>query len=293
MAKIGKLLSDAHETELAVDLLARIRTSSEWLNPINFLEKIFSSKDSPYHFFVLESAEARRNPGAALTVPLLPRVLLSKVVEALDLHDLSRPGYMAHLTVRHFSLGRVSPEEHQRILGEDHGAIDIHDVKPILFDRLAHFEKQGICFGSLGIFDYNELPSIIKGGPEKYYVYRLLTPAGQVFYVGKGCGKRLMEHEQELDSSYFKVHTNWKKLNKIAQIVLSNKKIRYVIDSWHKCEESALLREDELILINERANPFLFTNSNGQRWRGRPSEAFIKLREVRGLKPFSTHLTSR
>lgn len=31
----------------------------------------------------------------------------------------------------------------------------------------------------------------------KYYVYTLARPDGTVFYVGKGCGNRVAQHEQE------------------------------------------------------------------------------------------------
>jgi hypothetical protein len=128
-----------------------------------------------------------------------------------------------------------------------------------------------------------EVAEKIKRSSWKYYVYLLRDPKGHVFYVGKGSGRRLLQHEREIFNTHYRVHTNWKKLNRIAQIIASAKSIDYQIDSWHKEEDSAFRREDELAYDYEVLDPRSLCNSNGARWRGYPGKALIKLRAERGL----------
>lgn len=142
----------------------------------------------------------------------------------------------------------------------------------------ARYIAVGIALGEGKIMNRLETEEVLKKPYMPFYVYLLRNPKGHVFYVGKGEGKRILNHEKELYRKHFPVHTNWKKLNRVAQIIASGKEIGYEIESWHYDEVSAYEREDKLILKYERKNPYRLCNSNGQRWRGKPSKALIKLR---------------
>lgn len=134
-----------------------------------------------------------------------------------------------------------------------------------------------------------EIEGVLQNPYMKYYVYLLSDPKDKVFYVGKGEGKRILSHESEVYRPRFPVHTNWKKLNIIAQIILSGKVVRYFIDSWHADATSALVREERLILKYEKEDPRRICNSNGERWRGRPSKALANLREQAKLETPNMH----
>lgn len=129
-----------------------------------------------------------------------------------------------------------------------------------------------------------EVRAALDAAGDLYYVYFLLDPSARTFYVGKGRGDRLFSHERELWVEVHPVHTNWKKLNRIARIIASGRVLRYEIDSWHDTEESALRRETELIIVLERADARRLCNSNGSRSRGSPSRQLLELRRARGLK---------
>lgn len=150
-------------------------------------------------------------------------------------------------------------------------------------DIYVRYSLSSVCVGELGFYSNNEIKKILDNPYAPFYVYKLLTPQKEVFYVGKGEGFRVLQHEKEVFKKSFQVHTNWKKLNKIASILYSGKSVLYQIDSWHFCENSSYLREDDLILLHERANPWLFTNSDGNRWRGKPSKALSDLRSKKGI----------
>lgn len=130
-----------------------------------------------------------------------------------------------------------------------------------------------------------EAITIIKAAHRPFYVYLLKDPKGFVFYVGKGSKRRLLQHEREIYRMSYRVHTNWKKLNRIARIVASGKAIDYAFDSWYEEERPALRREDELTYYYEILDSRRLCNSNGDRWRGGPGKALIKLRAERGLPP--------
>lgn len=51
----------------------------------------------------------------------------------------------------------------------------------------------------MGNFDFTkDFFGYIKPSPDApFYVYLLLRPNGQAFYVGKGIGKRIDDHEKE------------------------------------------------------------------------------------------------
>lgn len=76
-----------------------------------------------------------------------------------------------------------------------------------------------------------------------YYVYKLIDPRdGRVFYVGKGKGQRMYQHEKEARRGKYS-----RKCKAIREIIGSGAKIRYEIDSHHKVEADAYARERELI----------------------------------------------
>lgn len=133
------------------------------------------------------------------------------------------------------------------------------------------------------MFNFEEVRVLLSDPPAPFYVYQLRSPTGKVFYIGKGERFRALSHEKELLKSYYPTHTNWKKLNKIAQIVHSEKRVIYEIESWHMDETQAFLREDELIIMAEHENPWLLANSNGRRWAGKPNRQLCELRSRRGL----------
>lgn len=111
-----------------------------------------------------------------------------------------------------------------------------------------------------------------------FYVYLLRKPGGEVFYVGKGEGDRALSHEKELLRGAFLVHTNWKKLNMIARILVGKRSMGYEISSWHYDEMEALTHEEKLIIKYERLNPVKLCNSNGRRFRGKPSRWLVRFR---------------
>ena len=128
-----------------------------------------------------------------------------------------------------------------------------------------------------------EAMDVISAAHKSYYVCLLKDPKGFVFYVGKGSKRRLLQHERELYRKSYRIHTNWKKLNRIARIIASGKFIDYEFDSWHEEEKPALRREDELTYYYEVLDSRRLCNSNGNRWRGSPGKALIKLRAERSL----------
>lgn len=128
-----------------------------------------------------------------------------------------------------------------------------------------------------------QIQEVLRAPQAPYYIYRLWTPSNKVFYIGKGFKMRALCHEKEIYKPYYRSHTNWKKLNKIASILLSGGNISYDIESWHEEEESAFRREDRLIMLAERENAHILCNSNGQRSRGKPGRQLIELRTRLGL----------
>lgn len=83
-------------------------------------------------------------------------------------------------------------------------------------------------------------------GRSGYYVYLLRRPGGQPFYVGKGCGDRVFQHENEARHPNGP-KSNSHKLNVVRSIWRQSLSVTYEIDSWHATESLAYAREAELI----------------------------------------------
>lgn len=76
-----------------------------------------------------------------------------------------------------------------------------------------------------------------------YYVYVLHRPNGHPFYVGKGVGQRVLEHEAEARNTTRLTH----KLNVIRSLLRKDLLIHYRLDSFFDNEAEALARERLLI----------------------------------------------
>lgn len=79
--------------------------------------------------------------------------------------------------------------------------------------------------------------------PDNYYVYILCEPDGTPFYVGKGKGNRVFQHEAEACSLALRSH----KLNVIRRIQRGGELIGYALDGFFEIEAQSLARERELI----------------------------------------------
>lgn len=210
----------------------------------------------------------------------VPSEHLAKMLLSMPNEDYRAP-YIAHLLHKFAFFCFISPEE-KKLLGQA-GIADKMPADWNGIDRYARYTEVGISMGEVRIFGKEELRELLSNPLAPFYVYRLLTPTGKVFYIGKGENYRALTHEKELFKNCYRTHTNWKKLNKIGKIIHSGKAVAYEIESWHVDETQAYLREDELILIAERENPYVLTNSNGSRWAGKASRQLCELRKARGL----------
>jgi hypothetical protein len=105
--------------------------------------------------------------------------------------------------------------------------------------------------GSLVVGDAMACRSFLRKRP-CHYVYILRRPDGRPFYVGKGVGDRVFQHENEAR------HPNgWRsnahKLNVIRSIWRDNQSVSYEIDFVHDdSEEAVIAREAHLISMLKR-----------------------------------------
>ncbi|WP_339109987.1 GIY-YIG nuclease family protein [Thioclava sp. GXIMD4216] len=98
--------------------------------------------------------------------------------------------------------------------------------------------------------------------PSSFYTYVLLTPEFVPFYVGKGKGSRLLQHETEALRQTKIYKSNPFKCNKIRKIISNGKQVFYRVDRVFGGDEAACLRrEEELIsLYKRRCDGGILTN---------------------------------
>jgi hypothetical protein len=88
-----------------------------------------------------------------------------------------------------------------------------------------------------------ETTTILSISSDRFYVYVLCKPDGTPFYVGKGIGRRVFQHEAESWNTARKSH----KLNLIRRIRDDGGTLLYAIDGVFDTEAEAHARERELI----------------------------------------------
>ncbi len=80
-----------------------------------------------------------------------------------------------------------------------------------------------------------------------FYVYGLIDPRNKkIFYIGKGCGNRVFEHEQESKKS---PDSDKLKLQTIADIKDAGFEVTKILILWNLTEEEALKAEAALINV--------------------------------------------
>lgn len=81
-----------------------------------------------------------------------------------------------------------------------------------------------------------------------YYVYALVDPRdNQIFYVGKGCGNRILAHDRESVASSLGLNKLSKKAETIRNIRRSGHKVGYYILRHNLSEKEAYLVESSII----------------------------------------------
>lgn len=96
---------------------------------------------------------------------------------------------------------------------------------------------------TLTFADRTETRAWLKASASRYYVYVLGTPDGQPFYVGKGCGDRVFQHEAEARGTLRRSH----KLNLIRKILRTGGELRYGLADFFDDESNAHRLERSLI----------------------------------------------
>lgn len=89
---------------------------------------------------------------------------------------------------------------------------------------------------------------LLSAAGSRFYVYVLCKPDGTPFYVGKGLGRRVFQHEAEAWNTTRKSH----KLNVIRRIRRDGGEVAYAIDGLFEAEVEAHARERELIALYGR-----------------------------------------
>lgn len=102
---------------------------------------------------------------------------------------------------------------------------------------------------ALFVGDRSGLEKFLQSRSDRFYVYLLCRPDKTPFYVGKGLGRRVFQHESEARQSHPLGETNPHKCNVIRKLDRSGERIVYLIDSTYSTndEQACLVREAELI----------------------------------------------
>jgi len=94
-----------------------------------------------------------------------------------------------------------------------------------------------------------ELATFLSENNGKYYVYELCRPNGDVFYVGKGLNRRVIEHELEAVRHHPLGESNPFKCNVIRQILNEGAQIKYRIGQvYETCEEAKCLEHEARLI---------------------------------------------
>jgi hypothetical protein len=100
------------------------------------------------------------------------------------------------------------------------------------------------CYLTMTLLSKTDVVEALRSRPTKFYVYILRKPNGVPFYVGKGCGNRVFQHEREAFISIEKNH----KLNIIRKHAnpANGGYLRYDIE-FFESEDEAHIFEKQLI----------------------------------------------
>jgi hypothetical protein len=95
------------------------------------------------------------------------------------------------------------------------------------------------------VLDAVAASNALKASDKRFYVYVLLRPDGQPFYVGKGLGRRVFNHEMEAGNTTLRTH----KLNVIRATNRRGARIGYALP--HFCDDETEAHALEVKLIAE------------------------------------------
>lgn len=111
-------------------------------------------------------------------------------------------------------------------------------------------DAYGDCrMASLYFGDRDGAAQYLKGLGRRYYVYVLRRPSGEPFYVGKGMGRRALEHELEARRSHPISESNPSKCNVIRKLISNGETITYEIDSDYDLDGQLACLERDTALI--------------------------------------------
>lgn len=123
-----------------------------------------------------------------------------------------------------------------------------------------------------------EMMDCIRRDDRRFYVYVLRRPNGEPFYVGKGSGDRLAEHDREARN---RPSADGFRLRIIRSIIGGGGHVTYEIAGWFNDESQAFMEEARLIRSlgrRDRGQGPLVNHTNGGEGAADPSEATIAKR---------------